>query len=96
MKKEQLQKIIQEEIAKELAIENSLMTETYDLDQVKYSASIQKQVDSLVSSLQKSSNLSKVQVAAILNDIIMAMGLNRTQMTMYMNMIKQNRQKYNF
>lgn len=96
MKKEQLQKIIQEEITKELAIENSIMTETYDLDQVKYSASIQKQVDSLVSSLQKSSNLSKVQVAAILNDIIMAMGLNRTQMTMYMNMIKQNRQKYNF
>lgn len=96
MKKEQLQKIIQEEIARELANDNLLMTETYDLDQVKYSASIQKQVDNLVSSLQKSSNLSKVQVAAILNDIIMAMGLNRTQMTMYMNMIKQNRQKYNF
>ena len=96
MKKEQLQRIIQEEIARELANDNLLMKETYDLDQVKYSASIQKQVDNLVSSLQKSSNLSKVQVAAILNDIIMAMGLNRTQMTMYMNMIKQNRQKYNF
>jgi ABC-type oligopeptide transport system ATPase subunit len=96
MKKEQLQRIIQEEIARELANDNLLMTETYDLEQVKYSASIQKQVDSLVSSLQKSSNLSKVQVAAILNDIIMAMGLNRTQMTLYMNMIKQNRQKYSF
>jgi ABC-type oligopeptide transport system ATPase subunit len=96
MKKEQLQRIIREEIARELANDNLLMTETYDLEQVKYSASIQKQVDSLVSSLQKSSNLSKVQVAAILNDIIMAMGLNRTQMTMYMNMIKQNRQKYSF
>jgi len=72
------------------------MKETYDLDQVKYSASIQKQVDNLVSSLQKTSNLSKVQVAAILNDIIMAMGLNRTQMTMLMNMIKQSRQKYSF
>ena len=96
MKKEQLQRIIREEIARELANDNLLMTETYDLDQVKYSASIQKQVDSLVSSLQQSSNLSKVQVAAILNDIIMAMGLNRTQMTMYMNMIKQNRQKYSF
>jgi hypothetical protein len=96
MKKEQLQKIIQEEIARELANDNLLMKETYDLDQVKYSASVQKQVDNLVASLQKSSNLSKVQVAAILNDIIMAMGLNRTQMTMYMNMIKQNRQKYNF
>jgi ABC-type oligopeptide transport system ATPase subunit len=96
MKKEQLQRIIREEIARELANDNLLMTETYDLEQVKYSASIQKQVDSLVSSLQKSSNLSKVQVAAILNDIIMAMGLNRTQMTLYMNMIKQNRQKYSF
>jgi ABC-type oligopeptide transport system ATPase subunit len=96
MKKEQLQKIIQEEIARELANDNLLMKETYDLDQVKYSASIQKQVDNLVSSLQKTSNLSKVQVAAILNDIIMAMGLNRTQMTMLMNMIKQSRQKYSF
>ena len=96
MKKEQLQRIIQEEIARELTNGNLLMKETYDLDQVKYSASIQKQVDNLVSSLQKSSNLSKVQVAAILNDIIMAMGLNRTQMTLYMNMIKQNRQKYSF
>jgi len=96
MKKEQLQRIIQEEIARELTNDNLLMKETYDLDQVKYSASIQKQVDNLVSSLQKSSNLSKVQVAAILNDIIIAMGLNRTQMTMYMNMIKQNRQKYSF
>jgi ABC-type oligopeptide transport system ATPase subunit len=96
MKKEQLQRIIREEIARELANDNLLMTETYDLEQVKYSASIQKQVDSLVSSLQKSSNLSKVQVAAILNDNIMAMGLNRTQMTLYMNMIKQNRQKYSF
>jgi hypothetical protein len=26
----------------------------------------------------------------------MALGLNRTQITMYMNMIKQQRQKYNF
>ena len=96
MKKEQLQRIIQEEIARELTNDNLLMKESYDLDQVKYNASIQKQVDNLVSSLQKSSNLSKVQVAAILNDIIMAMGLNRTQMTMLMNMIKQNRQKYSF
>lgn len=96
MKKEQLQRIIQEEIARELTNDNLLMKETYDLDQVKYSASIQKQVDNLVSTLQKSSNLSKIQVAAILNDIIMAMGLNRTQTTMYMNMIKQNRQKYSF
>ena len=96
MKKEELHRIIQEEIARELANENLLITETYDLDQVKYSASIQKQVDSLVDSLQKSSNLSKIQVAAILNNIIMALGLDRTQMTMYMGMIKRQRQRYDF
>lgn len=96
MKKEQLIKIIQEEIAKELANDSALMNEIYDLDQVKYSASVRKQVDNLVDSINKSSNLTKPQVASILNDIIMALGLNRTQITMYMNMIKQQRQKYNF
>jgi hypothetical protein len=96
MKKEQLIKIIQEEIAKELANDSTLMNEIYDLDQVKYSASVRKQVDNLVDSINKSSNLTKPQVASILNDIIMALNLNRTQITMYMNMIKQSRQKYNF
>jgi predicted site-specific integrase-resolvase len=96
MKKEQLIKIIQEEIAKELANDSTLMNEIFDLDQVKYSASVRKQVDNLVDSINKSSNLTKPQVASILNDIIMALNLNRTQITMYMNMIKQSRQKYNF
>lgn len=96
MKKEQLIKIIQEEIAKELANDSTLMNEIYDLDQVKYSASVRKQVDNLVDSINKSSSLTKPQVASILNDIIMALNLNRTQITMYMNMIKQSRQKYNF
>jgi predicted site-specific integrase-resolvase len=63
---------------------------------VKYSASVRKQVDDLVASLQKTPNLNKTAVASILNDIIMALGLNRTQITTYMNMIKQQRQKYNF
>jgi hypothetical protein len=31
-----------------------------------------------------------------LNDIILSLGLNRTQITMYMNMIKQQRTKYQF
>jgi predicted site-specific integrase-resolvase len=96
MKKEQLIKIIQEEIAKELANDSTLMNEIFDLDQVKYSASVRKQVDNLVDSINKTSNLTKPQVASILNDIIMALNLNRTQITMYMNMIKQSRQKYNF
>lgn len=96
MKKEQLIKIIQEEIAKELANDPSLVNEIYDLDQVKYSASVRKEVDSLVKTLEKTPNLNKQAVASILNDIIMALGLNRTQITMYMNMIKTQRQKYNF
>jgi len=95
MTKEQLTQIIKEEVAKELA-NAELVNETYDLDQVKYSATVRKQVDDLVGVIQKSPNLSKTAIAAILNDIIMALGLNRTQITMYMNMIKQQRQKYNF
>jgi hypothetical protein len=96
MKKEQLIKIIQEEIVKELANDPSLVNEIYDLDQVKYSASVRKEVDSLVKALEKTPNLNKQAVASILNDIIMALGLNRTQVTLYMNMIKTQRQKYNF
>lgn len=96
MKKEQLIKIIQEEIAKELANDPSLVNEIYDLDQVKYSASVRKEVDSLVAALEKTPNLSKQAVASILNDIILALGLNKTQMTMYMSMVKTQRQKFNF
>jgi len=95
MTKEELTQIIKEEVAKELA-SAELVNEIYDLDQVKYSASVRKQVDDLVTSLQKTPNLNKTAVASILNDIIMALGLNRTQITTYMNMIKQQRQKYNF
>jgi hypothetical protein len=95
MTKEELTQIIKEEVAKELA-SAELVNEIYDLDQVKYSASVRKQVDDLVASLQKTPNLNKTAVASILNDIIMALGLNRTQITTYMNMIKQQRQKYNF
>ena len=95
MTKEELTQNIKEEVAKELA-SAELVNEIYDLDQVKYSASVRKQVDDLVASLQKTPNLNKTAVASILNDIIMALGLNRTQITTYMNMIKQQRQKYNF
>jgi hypothetical protein len=95
MKKEELQQIIKEVVAEELA-NAKLVNETYDLDQVKYSSSVRKQVDNLVKVIEKTPNLNKTAVAAILNDIIMALGLNRTQITMYMNMIKQQRQKYNF
>ena len=74
MKKDLLIKIIKEEIAKELAIKSTLVNEIYDLDQVKYSTSVRKEVESLVSVLQKSPNLSKTAVASILNDIILSLG----------------------
>ena len=96
MKKDLLIKIIKEEIAKELAIESTLVNEIYDLDRVKYSTSVRKEVESLVSVLQKSTNLSKTAVASILNDIILSLGLNRTQISMYMSMIKSSRSKYDF
>jgi hypothetical protein len=96
MKKEQLIKIIKEEIARELANDPTLVNEIYDLEQVKYSSSVRKEVDSLVNALQKAPNLSKPAVASILNDIILSLGLNRTQITMYMGMIKQNRRKFDF
>jgi hypothetical protein len=95
MKKEEIIQIIKEEIANELA-NKTAVNEVYDLEQIKYSTTVRKQVDSLVSSIEKTPNLSKTAVASILNDIIMALGLNRTQITMYMGMIKQNRTKYNF
>jgi len=96
MKRHELINIINEEIAKEIANDGKIMNEIYDLEHVKYSPSVRKQVDNLVNAISKTPNLSKNQVASILNDIIMGLGLNRTQMTMYMTMIKQHRQKYGF
>ena len=95
MKRNTLSKIINEEVNKQLEI-NAVLSEIYDLDQVKYSSNVRKQVDGLVDVLTKTPNLNKTAVAAILNDIIMALGLNRTQITMYMGMIKQQRAKYDF
>lgn len=94
MKRNELIKLIREEIQKDLQ-QNSL-NEIYDLDSVKYSSTIKKQVDNLVSAIEKSPNLSKVAVASILNDIVLALGLNKTQMTLYMSMIKQQRKRYDF
>lgn len=96
MKKEEIIQIIKEEIANIELANKTAVNEVYDLEQIKYSATVRKQVDNLVASIEKTPNLNKTAVASILNDIIMALGLNRTQITMYMNMVKQQRQKYNF
>ena len=96
MKKEEIIQIIKEEIANIELANKTAVNEVYDLEQIKYSATVRKQVDNLVASIEKTPNLNKTAVASILNDIIMALGLNRPQITMYMNMVKQQRQKYNF
>ncbi len=97
MTRKELNQLIKEELAAELASRKSeMINETYDLENIKYSSSVRKQVDKLVDEIQKTSNLSKPAVASILNDVILALGLNRTQITMYMNMIKMQRKKYDF
>lgn len=97
MTRKELNQIIKEELAAELASRKSeMINESYDLEDIKYSSSVRKQVDKLVDEIQKTSNLSKPAVASILNDVILALGLNRTQITMYMNMIKMQRKKYDF
>lgn len=97
MTRKELNQIIKEELAAELASRKSeMINESYDLEDIKYSSSVRKQVDRLVDEIQKTSNLSKPAVASILNDVILALGLNRTQITMYMNMIKMQRKKYDF
>lgn len=97
MTRKELNQLIKEELAAELASRKSeMINEAYDLEDIKYSSSVRKQVEKLVGEIQKTSNLSKPAVASILNDVILALGLNRTQITMYMNMIKQQRTKYQF
>ena len=97
MTRKELNQLIKEELAAELASRKSeMINEAYDLEDIKYSSSVRKQVDKLVDEIQKSPNLSKPAVASILNDVILALGLNRTQITMYMNMIKMQRKKYDF
>lgn len=93
MKQAELRAIIREEIEKQ--INSQQLNEIYDLENVTYSPAVRKQVEKLVAAIDKTT-LSKTAVAAMLNDIVMALGLNRVQISMYMNMIKQSRQKYNF
>ena len=97
MTRKELNQLIKEELAAELASRKSeMINEAYDLEDIKYSSSVRKQVDKLVDDIRKSPNLSKPAVASILNDVILALGLNRTQITIYMNMIKMQRKKYDF
>jgi hypothetical protein len=97
MKKSEFRQLIREEINQVIKTESlQLVNEVYDLEQVKYSPVVRNPLNMLVDTIKKTSNLRKVQVASILNDIILALDLNKTEMTMYMNMIRRYRDKYDF
>jgi len=86
MKQAELKKIINEEI-------RNVLSEMQNLDDVKLNAALQKKMDLFIKEVEKTPNLTKVKVAAILNDVIDALGLNKVQITSYMNMLKRNMTK---
>jgi hypothetical protein len=75
---------------------NESINESYDLEAVKYSSAVKTQVNKLVKAIEDTPSLNKNAVASILNDIILALGLDRVQVTLYMNMIKKDREKDKF
>ena len=82
MKNAELKKIINEEV-------RNVLKEFQNLEDIKLNAALQKKMDLFIAEIEKAPNLTKVKVAAILNDVIEALGLNKTQITSYMNMLKQ-------
>lgn len=82
MKNAELKKIISEEV-------RNVLNEFQNLEDIKLNAALQKRMDLFIAEIEKAPNLTKVKVAAILNDVIEALGLNKTQITSYMNMLKQ-------
>lgn len=86
MRQSELKKIINEEI-------KNVLKEYQNLEDIKLNASLQKKMDLFIKEIQNAPNLTKVKVAAILNDVIDALGLNKTQITSYMNMLKQYKAK---
>ena len=84
MKQTELTKIINEEI-------KNVLNEYQNLEDIKLNAALQRKMDLFIKEIENTPNLTKVKVAAILNDVIDALGLNKTQITSYMNMLKQYR-----
>lgn len=86
MKQPELRKLISEEV-------KNVLMEYQNLDDIKLNAALQKKLDLFVKEIEGTPNLTKLKVAAILNDVIDALGLNKTQITSYMNMLKQYKAK---
>ena len=84
MKKTELRNIIQEEIKSAL-----LEYEIEDIKDTTVSPLIKQKIAQFVKTIEGNKSLTRVKIAAILNEIITALGLDRRQITMYMNMIKQ-------
>lgn len=82
MKRSELRNLIRQEIVES-------MSAIDDVRDANLSPVIVKRIDQFVDSI-KDKTLTKTKVAAILNAVIEGLGLNRTQVTMYMNMLKQN------
>ena len=95
MKKQELVNLIEQEVKIALT-EKQLTNETYNLSDVKYPSSLKQPMEKLVDELQKSSNLTKPQVAAMFNDICLALDISKAEVSAYMNMISQYRTKFKF
>ena len=86
MKPAEFKKLISEEV-------KNVLMEYQSLEDIKLNAPLQKKLDLFVKEIEKTNNLTKLKVAAILNDVIDALGLNKVQITSYMNMLKQHKAK---
>jgi hypothetical protein len=86
MTRSDLRKFINEEV-------KNVLKEYQNLEDIKLNATLQKRMDLFIKEIEGTPNLTKLKVAAILNDVIDALGLNKTQITSYMNMLKQYKTK---
>jgi len=84
MKKSQIQEIIRQEVKKSL-----LEYEIANVQDTSISPLIKQKIEQFTKTIQGNKSLTRVKIAAILNHIIEALGLDRREITLYMNMIKQ-------
>ena len=84
MKKEQLHSLIREEVRKTL-----VEYEISGIQDTTVSPLIKQKIAQFVKTIEGNKSLTRVKIAAILNEIITALGLDKREITLYMNMIKQ-------
>lgn len=84
MKKEQLHSLIREEVRKTL-----VEYEISGIQDTTVSPLIKQKIAQFVKTIEGNKSLTRIKIAAILNEIITALGLDKREITLYMNMIKQ-------